>query len=46
MFLATHYYGVREHGLSYFKHFVGPMQPVLAEARQMLLGVRPFDEML
>lgn len=27
-----------------FKHFVGPMQPVLAEARGMLLGVRPFDE--
>jgi superfamily II DNA or RNA helicase len=27
-----------------FKHFVGPMQPVLAQARGMLLGVRPFDE--
>jgi F-type H+-transporting ATPase subunit a len=29
VFLATHYYGVREHGLKYFKHFLGPI-PVLA----------------
>jgi len=27
-----------------FEQFVGAMQPVLAEAREMLLGVRPFDE--
>src|SRR5439155_18495047 len=26
-----------------FEQFVGPMQPVLAEARFMLLGLRPFD---
>jgi F-type H+-transporting ATPase subunit a len=25
VFLATHYYGVREHGLAYFKHFLGPV---------------------
>ena len=25
VFLATHYYGVREHGLAYFKHFLGPL---------------------
>ncbi len=25
VFLATHYYGVREHGLAYFKHFLGPI---------------------
>ena len=25
VFLATHYYGVREHGISYFKHFFGPI---------------------
>jgi F-type H+-transporting ATPase subunit a len=25
VFLATHYYGVREHGLKYFKHFLGPI---------------------
>lgn len=26
-----------------FRHFVGSMQPVLAAARSMLLGLRPFD---
>lgn len=25
VFLATHYFGVREHGLAYFKHFLGPV---------------------
>jgi len=29
VFLATHYYGVREHGIKYFKHFLGPI-PALA----------------
>lgn len=29
VFLLTHYYGVKEHGLSYFKHFLGP-SPALA----------------
>jgi F-type H+-transporting ATPase subunit a len=29
VFLATHYYGVKEHGVAYFKHFVGPL-PLLA----------------
>lgn len=29
VFAATHYYGVKEHGLAYFKHFFGPL-PVLA----------------
>ena len=24
VFLLTHYYGVKEHGLAYFKHFMGP----------------------
>jgi F-type H+-transporting ATPase subunit a len=24
VFLATHYFGVKEHGLAYFKHFLGP----------------------
>ena len=28
VFLATHYFGVKEHGLAYFKHFLGP-SPVL-----------------
>ncbi len=25
VFFATHYFGVREHGLKYFKHFLGPV---------------------
>jgi F-type H+-transporting ATPase subunit a len=25
VFLMTHYYGVKEHGLAYFKHFLGPV---------------------
>src|SRR5215831_5548098 len=25
VFLATHYFGVREHGIGYFKHFFGPV---------------------
>ncbi len=25
VFFATHYYGVKEHGISYFKHFLGPI---------------------
>src|SRR3954471_14617679 len=29
VFVLTHYYGVKEHGLSYFKHFLGPT-PLLA----------------
>jgi F-type H+-transporting ATPase subunit a len=29
VFVMTHYYGIKEHGLSYFKHFLGP-SPALA----------------
>lgn len=25
VFFATHYFGIKEHGLSYFKHFLGPI---------------------
>jgi F-type H+-transporting ATPase subunit a len=25
VFVATHYYGLREHGISYLKHFLGPV---------------------
>jgi F-type H+-transporting ATPase subunit a len=28
VFLLTHYYGLREHGLSYLKHFLGPSLPL------------------
>ncbi len=29
VFLLTHYYGVKEHGLAYFKHFLGPSIPLI-----------------
>ena len=28
VFVLTHYYGVREHGISYLKHFLGPSLPL------------------
>jgi F-type H+-transporting ATPase subunit a len=28
VFLLTHYFGVREHGIKYFKHFLGPWLPL------------------
>lgn len=28
VFVLTHFYGVKEHGLSYFKHFLGPSLPL------------------
>ncbi len=28
IFLSTHYYGVRENGIAYFKHFLGPYLPL------------------
>jgi F-type H+-transporting ATPase subunit a len=28
VFFATHIYGVKEHGLAYFKHFMGPMPAI------------------
>jgi F-type H+-transporting ATPase subunit a len=28
VFVLTHYFGVREHGLKYFKHFLGPWLPL------------------
>ncbi len=29
VFFATHFYGIKEHGMAYFKHFLGPL-PLLA----------------
>jgi len=29
VFLVTHIYGVKEHGLSYFKHFLGPVPALI-----------------
>jgi len=28
VFVATHIYGIKEHGLAYFKHFLGPSLPL------------------
>lgn len=52
IFLSTHYFGVRENGISYFKHFLGPiwwMAPIMLPieiishlARPMSLSLRLF----
>ncbi len=56
VFLLTHYYGVKEHGLSYFKHFLGPslaLAPLMLPielishvARPMSLSVRLMGNMM
>jgi F-type H+-transporting ATPase subunit a len=56
VFLLTHFYGVKEHGLAYFKHFLGPT-PALAPlilpielishfARPLSLAVRLLGNMM
>jgi len=56
VFVLTHYYGVKEHGLGYFKHFLGP-SPALAPlmlpielishlARPLSLSLRLMGNML
>ncbi|MBI5904929.1 MAG: F0F1 ATP synthase subunit A [Deltaproteobacteria bacterium] len=52
IFLSTHYFGVRENGIAYFKHFLGPMWwmfPIMLPieiishlARPMSLSLRLF----
>lgn len=52
VFLSTHYYGVKEHGIVYFKHFLGPvwwMAPIMLPieivshlARPLSLSLRLF----
>jgi len=52
VFLSTHYFGVREHGLAYFRHFLGPiwwLAPIMLPieiishlARPMSLSLRLF----
>ena len=56
VFLLTHYYGVREHGLAYFKHFLGPspaliplmlpIELVSHIARPISLAVRLMGNMM
>jgi len=55
IFFSTHYFGVRENGLAYFKHFLGPvwwMAPLMLPieiishlARPMSLSLRLFGNM-
>ncbi|HAR96992.1 MAG TPA: ATP synthase F0 subunit A [Deltaproteobacteria bacterium] len=52
VFVMTHYYGVREHGIKYLKHFVGPfwwLAPIMIPieiighlSRPLSLGLRLF----
>lgn len=52
VFVMTHYYGVREHGIKYLKHFVGPfwwLAPIMIPieiighiSRPVSLGLRLF----
>lgn len=42
VFLATHYYGIRAHGLGYLKHFVGPIRSLPALPLMMLMFVIEF----
>ena len=56
MFILTHVYGVKEHGLAYFKHFLGPspaLIPLMLPieiishlARPMSLAVRLMGNMM
>ena len=39
VFFATHYFGLRAHGLSYFKHFLGPVRSVGAIPLMLLMLV-------
>jgi len=56
VFVLTHYYGIKEHGLSYFKHFLGPslaLAPLMLPielishiARPMSLSMRLMGNMI
>lgn len=56
VFFLTHYYGVKEHGLAYFKHFLGPspfliplmlpIELVSHVARPVSLAVRLMGNMM
>jgi F-type H+-transporting ATPase subunit a len=45
-FLAYNYFGVKEHGLAYFKHFLGPMiwlAPIMLPIELISHAVRPMS---
>jgi F-type H+-transporting ATPase subunit a len=37
VFLATHYYGIKVHGFSYIKHFLGPIRSLFALPLMLLM---------
>lgn len=37
VFLATHFFGLRVHGFSYFKHFLGPIRSIVALPLMILM---------
>jgi len=39
VFFATHYYGIKVHGVGYIKHFVGPMRSIVALPLMLLMFV-------
>ena len=56
VFVMTHYYGIREHGLKYVKHFMGPiwwLAPIMIPievighlSRPLSLGLRLFGNIM
>jgi F-type H+-transporting ATPase subunit a len=56
VFVLTHYYGVKEHGLAYFKHFLGPSPALIPlmlpielishVARPLSLSIRLMGNMM
>jgi F-type H+-transporting ATPase subunit a len=42
VFLATHYYGVKVHGVKYINHFLGPLRSILALPLMILMFIIEF----
>lgn len=42
VFLATHYYGIRIHGIKYINHFLGPMRSIAALPLMILMFIVEF----
>lgn len=42
VFLATHYYGIKAHGLKYINHFLGPVRSIFALPLMILMFIIEF----
>jgi F-type H+-transporting ATPase subunit a len=42
VFLATHYYGIRVHGIKYINHFLGPVRSIAALPLMILMFIVEF----